>query len=154
MRRTLLNAMCPPQEWAFTLRLIFIMLPTVPAHPGTFHPCTWAPPSAGLPQLWRRKMKIHPLSARPLRRWRNRRRCTAMCHQRSDLPFFFFFFLRVYLFIWERRHELGQVEGEGEASSPLSREPNTRLDPRGIMNWVEGKSLNWLKYPGVPSENL
>ena len=84
MRRILSNATCPPQEWAFTLRLIFIMPPTVPAHLGTFPPCTRAPPSAGLPQPWRRKMKTHPPSARPLRRWRNRRRCTATCPQRLD----------------------------------------------------------------------
>ena len=78
--------MCPPQEWAFTLKLICIMLPTAPARRGTFRPCTRALPSAGPPQLWRRKMKTHPLSVTPLRRWRNRRRCTATCHQRLAPP--------------------------------------------------------------------
>ena len=86
MRGILLNATCPPQEWAFTLKLICIMLPAAPARRGTSRPCTPALPSAGPPQLWRRKMKTRPLSVTPLRRWRNRRRCTATCHPRLALP--------------------------------------------------------------------
>ena len=80
----MLNATCPPQEWAFTLKLICIMLPAAPACHGTSSPCTRALPSAGPPQLWRRKMKIHPLSVTPLRQWRNWRMCTAMCHQSNS----------------------------------------------------------------------
>lgn len=87
MRRILLNATCPPLGWASTSRLTFTMPTTAQAHRGIFLPYTWAPLSAGPPPLLRRTMKTHPPSATPLRRWRNPRRCTAMCHQRLALLF-------------------------------------------------------------------
>ena len=55
---------------------------------------------------------------------------------------FFFFFLHFYLLIWERKHKQGGgVEEEGEADSPLSREPmpqglNTRAQGQGLTNWA------------------
>ena len=47
------------------------------------------------------------------------------------LIFLLLFFKRFYLFIErERAQAWGEVEGEGEADSLLSREPDTGLDPR------------------------
>ena len=47
-------------------------------------------------------------------------------------------FLRLYLFIGQREKEHSQAggaaEGLGEAASPLSREPNTGLDPRALRS--------------------
>jgi len=34
----------------------------------------------------------------------------------------------------------GGVEGEGEADSPLSREPDVGLDPRTLGSWPEPKA--------------
>ena len=55
------------------------------------------------------------------------------------------FFLKIYLFIWQREgeHKQGeqQAEGEGEADSPLSKEPHVGLNPTGIMTWAEGRCL-------------
>ena len=52
----------------------------------------------------------------------------------------FYFFLKI-LFITERENKPGvqQAEGEGEAGSPLSREPDTGLDPRTLGSWPEPK---------------
>ena len=56
----------------------------------------------------------------------------------------FFFFLRFYLFEREREHvnerkstqaqTEGGAEGEGEAASPLGREPDIGLDPRTLRS--------------------
>ena len=49
---------------------------------------------------------------------------------------FYFIFLILYVFIWEReivRESMSWgVEGEGEVGAPLSREPDVRLDPRTL----------------------
>ena len=55
-------------------------------------------------------------------------------------------FERFYLFEREREKEnkwVGEAEREGEADSPLSREPKAGLDPRisGIMIWAESRHL-------------
>jgi len=40
------------------------------------------------------------------------------------------FFLRFYLFVRERAHKQGEQQAEGEAGSPLSKEPDVGLNPR------------------------
>jgi len=59
---------------------------------------------------------------------------------------FLFFFLKIFcLFNGEREREHKQAErqteGEGEAGSPLSREPDAGLDPRP---WDHGMGLVFL----------
>ena len=46
------------------------------------------------------------------------------------MPFFFFKILFIYLRESERAQAGGPAEGEGEAGSPPSREPDVGLDPR------------------------
>ena len=41
-------------------------------------------------------------------------------------------FLRLYLFDSKRAQEGGAAEREGEAGSPLNREPDAGLDPRNL----------------------
>ena len=52
-----------------------------------------------------------------------------------------FFFFKDFIYLFQRKRERkyegerattskGRTEGEGEADSPLSREPNVELDPR------------------------
>ena len=69
-------------------------------------------------------------------------------HKRQfQVPHFeFFFFLRFYVCIWEREERMrnwaqagGGTEGEGEADSPLSREPNWGLHPRTLGSWPDLK---------------
>ena len=69
------------------------------------------------------------------------------------------FFKRFYLFIWkkewaskrERAQAGGRAKGEGEADSPLSREPDVGLDPGTPGSWPERRqTLNWLSHPGAP----
>ena len=49
------------------------------------------------------------------------------------LPFFKKIFKKIYSF--EIQHEQGsEVEGEGEADSPLNQEPNVGLDPRTLRS--------------------
>ena len=45
---------------------------------------------------------------------------------------FFFFFKILFIYLREREHKQGWEEkgAEGEADSPLSREPDEGLDPR------------------------
>ena len=40
----------------------------------------------------------------------------------------------------ERAQVEGAAEGEGEADSPLSREPGTELDPRSLRSCPEPKA--------------
>ena len=50
-----------------------------------------------------------------------------------QIPFFFFFFLKILcIYLMEKEHKQGewQTEGEGEAGSLLSREPNVGLQLR------------------------
>ena len=62
--------------------------------------------------------------------------------------------LFIYLRETERSQAGGGAEGEGEASSPLSKEPNLGL--RGLIPgpWDHDLSqrevINWLSHPGVP----
>ena len=46
--------------------------------------------------------------------------------------FFFFFFFKIFTYLTERERQSTEAggEAEGEADSPLSREPNAELDPR------------------------
>ena len=54
---------------------------------------------------------------------------------------FLFFFLRLYLFIWERIHKWWEgTEGKREAVSLLSGEPNRGLNPRTPRSWPEPKA--------------
>ena len=48
-------------------------------------------------------------------------------HDDGEIQDFVFFFLRFYLFIYDRHTER---EAEGEADSLRSKEPNAGLDPR------------------------
>ena len=61
-----------------------------------------------------------------------------------SLSFFLFFFLDfINLFVRERERAStagGAAEGEGEAGSPLSKEPNARLDPRTLESGPEAKA--------------
>ena len=45
----------------------------------------------------------------------------------------------------EREHKQGEQQVEGEAGSPLSRDPNAGLDPRILISWrAEGRcSTDW-----------
>jgi len=58
-----------------------------------------------------------------------------------------FFFLKIYLFIWESENEREREstwEGggsEGEAGSPPSREPDAGLDPGTPGSWPEPKAV-------------
>ena len=50
-----------------------------------------------------------------------------------------FFFLKIlffFIYLTERDHKQAerQAEGEGEAGSPLSREPDSGLDPRTLRS--------------------
>ena len=62
----------------------------------------------------------------------------------ASFVFVFVFFLRFYLFDTEKEtaREGTQAEGvgEGEAGSPLSREPNVGLDPRTLGSQPEPKA--------------
>ena len=68
------------------------------------------------------------------------------------------FFLRFYLFIWQRSQVGGEAgrEREEEAGSPLRREPDMGLDPRtlgsrpepkaeALTHWANQAPLNFLK---------
>ena len=44
--------------------------------------------------------------------------------------FFLFFYDFIYVFVRERVHKQGEWQAEGEAGSPLSREPDVGLNPR------------------------
>ena len=55
----------------------------------------------------------------------------------------FIIFLKVFIYLFaEREHKQGeqQAEGEEEAGSPLSREPNVGPDPRSMGSWPEPKA--------------
>jgi len=43
----------------------------------------------------------------------------------------FYFFFKDFIYLFDREHKRGkqQAEGEGEAGSPLGREPDAGLDP-------------------------
>lgn len=43
---------------------------------------------------------------------------------------------KIYFFIWKR----AGAEGEGEADSPLNKEPDMGLDPRTLESWPELKA--------------
>ena len=51
---------------------------------------------------------------------------------------------RIFLedFIYLREHKQGeqQTEGEGEAGSLQSKDPDARLDPRALRSWPEPKA--------------
>ena len=49
----------------------------------------------------------------------------------SSLSLFLFLFLRFYLFMKDTERK-AETQAEGEAGSPLSREPNAGLDPRTL----------------------
>ena len=63
-------------------------------------------------------------------------------------------FFKIYLFERESTSGAGvgalregRTEGEGEADSPLSREPDMRLDPRTLSSWPEPRqTLNQLSH--------
>ena len=69
-------------------------------------------------------------------------------HQPEDrMCIIYYYFFRLYSFIWEWERESmfirawwGGAEGEGEADSPLNREPNTGLDPRTSRSLPEPKT--------------
>ena len=66
---------------------------------------------------------------------------------------FFFFFKILFIYLTEREHKQGkqQTEGEREAGSPLSREPDGDSVPGHWdhdLSWRQ--TLNQLSYPGVP----
>ena len=66
-----------------------------------------------------------------------------------------FFFLRFYLFDRERHSERGNTSrkvGEGEADSPLSREPNVGSLTPGLWHHdLSGRQrLKRLSHPGAP----
>ena len=55
-----------------------------------------------------------------------------------------FLFFKDFIYLSERKHAQlgsgGEVEGEGEAETPLSREPEAGLNPRTWRWWSELKS--------------
>ena len=52
--------------------------------------------------------------------------------EEKTLSYFLLFFLKYFIYLTEREHKQGQQQAEGEAGSPLSREPNMGLDPRTL----------------------
>ena len=56
-----------------------------------------------------------------------------------------FFFLRFYLFLWERAQEEGR--GRGKQALHQAGSPDEGFDPR---TWVEGKTLNQISHSGIP----
>ena len=70
--------------------------------------------------------------------------------------FSFFFFFSRFIYLGERVSEHVHVQqgqgAEGEADSPLIREPDPDLDPRTPEDHDlnRGQTLNWLSHPGAP----
>ena len=63
--------------------------------------------------------------------------------------------LSIYLGEKERTQVGRKADREGEAGSPMSREPGMESDPRTSGSWPELKAhANWLNHPGVPILNL
>ena len=46
----------------------------------------------------------------------------------------------LFIYLIERVQARGAADGEEEAGSPLSREPNTELNPRTLGSWPELKA--------------
>ena len=53
---------------------------------------------------------------------------------------FLFFFTYLFEMEEEREHKQGEKQAEGEAGSPLSREPDAGLDPRTVGSHPEPKA--------------
>ena len=87
-----------------------------------------------------------------------------LCHLITDLHFtsgcfvgklFFWKILFIYLSKRENTSEGGGAEGEGEADSPLSREPNVRLNPRTQDHDLRRRQMfNQLSHSGSVIESL
>ena len=69
----------------------------------------------------------------------------------GSAPETFFFFFKILFIFWhnvsEHKQGEGQAKEEGEADSPLSREPDARLDPRTLRSWWEQKTDAWPAEP-------
>ena len=47
---------------------------------------------------------------------------------------FFGFFVCLFVFVREREHKQGEQQAEGEAGSPLRKEPDVGLDPETLKS--------------------
>ena len=82
-----------------------------------------------------------------------------LCGSEFPLEFFYILSLKDFIHLFEREKtgEEGIAEGEEEADSPLSREPNMVLHPRTlteIMTWAEGRHLTNAESSRCPNSSI
>ena len=73
----------------------------------------------------------------------------------TPLTFILFFFRILFIYLTEHKQAEWQVEGEGEAGSPISREPDKGLDPRTLGSRPEPKvDAQLMSHPGAPGDPI